>query len=199
MAKKSGTRFHLLIYDRMWQRWAWPCALIALGSFVLWLLAPRAPFIYQPFRPLICVPLLAALLIMAYAYLARRTAWVQCRTKHLYIQTPIYPLAVSYGRFKIVRPTTFAEVFDPAKVKGMRRDWLQPYWTQTVLVVELSKYPVNETWLRLWFSPYLLTPNGTGLVLLVSDWMALSRQLEDFRTDWDMRRVARRQGMQPGR
>ena len=149
MARRGRNRFHLLIYSRMWQRWAWPCALIAVASFVLWGVAPRTPLIHPPFRPLTLVPALASLSILAYAYLARRLAWVQCKPNRLYIRTPFHPLSVSYSRFKGVRPTTFAQVFDPDKEKGARRAWLYPYWNRTVIVVEISIYPLPKTWLSL--------------------------------------------------
>jgi hypothetical protein len=198
MAKKSGKRFRLVIYERMWQRWAWPCILVAPTSVILWWFAPRISILYRPFRLLALVPALASLIILIYTYLAQRLAWVQCRPGHLRIQTPIYPLAVSYSRVKGVRPSTLAQVFDPAKEKAARRNWLRPYWGRTVLIVDLSKYPFSRMWLRLWFSPYLLTPNTAGFVFLVEDWMTLSRQLDDFRTGWDMRRAERRQATLAG-
>jgi hypothetical protein len=193
MDRRSKPRFRLLIYERMWQRWATPCILIVPGSVVLWLFAPRIPHFYAPSRVLALAPALVALLILAYAHLARKMAWVQCRPNHLRIQTPLYPLTVSYSRIKSVRPNTFAQVFDPAKQRGTRRNWLVPYWNRTVVVVEVSRYPLGRAWLRLWFSPYLLSPEVTGFVFLVEDWMALSRQLEDSRTNWETRRTARRQ------
>jgi len=193
MTRKRSTRFRLLIYERMWQRWAWTCMLIVPASVALWWFAPRISIIYAPFRTLALIPACVSLVILAYAYLARQLAWVQCRPNHLHIQTPLYPLVVSYSRIKGVRPKTFAQVFDPAGERTARRRWLHPYWGQTVLVVELSKYPFGKAWLRLWFSPYLLAPDVTGFVFLVKDWMALSRQLDESRTAWTMRRAARRQ------
>jgi hypothetical protein len=190
--RRSGKRFRLLIYERMWQRWAWPCTLIVPASLALWWSAPRIPILYAPFRPLALVPAFVSLVILAYIYLARRLAWVQCRPKHLRIQTPFCPLVVSYSRIKEARPQTLAQIFVPAKEKKARRRWLRPYWHKTVLVVELSEYPVGKVWLRLWFSPYLLAPDVTGFVFLVEDWMALSHQLDDFRSAWEMRRAARR-------
>lgn len=190
--RRGGKRIRLLIYGRMWQRWATSCILIVPASVVLWWFVPRIPIIYEPFRALALVPALVSLVILAYAYLARRLAWVQCRPNHLCIQTPFYPLVISYGRIKTVRPNTFNQVFSPRKEKEARRRWLRPYWGKTTVVVELSKYPVSRTWLRLWFSPYLLTPDGAGFVFVVEDWMALSRQLDEFRTAWEMRRAERR-------
>jgi len=190
--RRHGKRFRLLLYERMWQRWAWPCILTVPASIALWWFAPKIRIIYPPLYPLTLFPALAALAILAYTYLARRTAWVQCRAGNLRIQTPFYPLVVSYRRIKRVHPSTFASVFNPAQEKPARRQWLQPYWSHTVVVVELSNYPVHKAWLKLWFSPYMLNPDVPGFVFVVEDWMALSRQLDEFRTAWEMRRAERR-------
>jgi hypothetical protein len=192
MARKRGRRFRLLIYERMWQRWAPPCFLTVPASVALWWFAPRISIIYAPFRILALVPALVSLVVLVYAYLARRLAWVQCRPNHLRIQTPLYPLVISYSRIKSVRPNAFHQVFSPSAEKAARRRWLRPYWGRTVLLVELSKYPYSKTWLRLWFSPYLLAPDVNAFVFLIEDWMAFSRQMDTFRDDWGRRRAARR-------
>ena len=193
MARKRGDRFRLIIYERMWQRWAWPCILIVPASVALWWFAPRIPIIYAPFRALALIPALVSLVILVYTFLARRLAWVQCKPNHLHIQTPFYPLVISYGRIKGVRPKPFSQVFNPAGEKTARLRWLLPYWGKTTLVVELSKYPLSKTWLRLWFSPYLLTADATSFTFLVEDWMALSRQLDEFRSAWTIHRTSQRQ------
>lgn len=194
MAKRQRRkeRFHLLIYRRMGQRWAWTCVLIVLASTALWWFAPRISILYAPLRRLALVPALVSLAILVYTSLARRMAWVQCKPDHLRIQTPFYPLAVSYGRIKVVHPQTFAQVFNPAREKMARRRWLGPYWGRTVLVMELTQYPLSRAWLRLWFSPYLLNPGVPGFVFLVEDWMGLSIRLEESRTAWETRRAAQR-------
>ncbi len=191
MSKKRGDKFRLLIYERMWQRWAWPSILIIPASVALWWYSPAITIISQRFRALTLVPALVAFIILVYTFLARRRAWVECRPKHLYIHTPFYPIAVSYGRIQDVRPQQFSHIFDPVQEKPARRRWLHPYWGKTVLVVDLSSYPLSRIWLRLWLSLYVLHP--PGLVLLVDNWMALSRQLDDFRTARDMRRARRRE------
>ncbi|MFL7794639.1 MAG: hypothetical protein AB8I69_21020 [Anaerolineae bacterium] len=192
MAKKRGKRFRLLIYERMWQKWGVISLLVALASGVLWLLAPRIRFLPSSLRMLILVPALSSSAIFAYVFMARRMAWVQCKPGTLHIQTPIYPLDISYARIKIVRPTEFSHIFDPSKEKQARRNWLRPYWGMTAVVVEISKYPIKKEWLRLWFNRYMFSPEVTGFVLLVDDWMTFSRQLDDFRSNWELQRAARR-------
>jgi hypothetical protein len=197
MAKKRGKRFRLLIYERMWQKWGFLSLLVALASAALWILAPRIRFLPSSLRLLILVPALASFAIFAYTFTARRMAWVQCRPSHLRIQTPIYPLTVSYARIKVVRPTEFSQVFDPSKEKPARRNWLRPYWGMTAVVVEISKFPMKKEWLRLWFNRYMFSPEATGFVFLVDDWMTLSRQLDDFRNNWELQRAARRKRSAP--
>jgi hypothetical protein len=192
MAKKRGKRFRLLIYERMWQRWGLSSLLVALASGMLWVLAPRIRFLPSSLRMLILIQALASFAIFAYAFMARRMAWVQCRPDHLHIQSPIYPLSISYARIKVVRPSELAHIFDPSKEKPGRRDWLRPYWGMTAVVVEISKYPVKKDWLRLWFNRYMFSPEVAGFVFLVDDWMTLSRQLDDSRSNWELQRAARR-------
>lgn len=199
MVRKRGSRFRLLIYERMWRRWAWPCILIVPASIALWWFAPDISVTHALHRALALVPALVSIIILVFTYLAPRVAWVQCRPNHLRIQTPFYPLVVSYGRIKRVHTKPFAQVFSPSEEKAARRNWLSPYWGKTTLVVELSKYPVSKAWLRLWFSPYFLSPDVPGLVFLVEDWMTLSRQLDDSRSAWSMRRAERRQAAQTKR
>ena len=193
----SGTRFRLLVYRRMWERWALPCALIVPAAVALWWFTPRIPVVHSPYRHLALVPGAVALALLAYAWLAARVAAVQCRAKHLRIRTPFYPLVISYARIKSVRPKPFGEAFATARLRGSAANWLRPYWGRTALVVELSEYPLPKGWLRLWCSPYLLAPQSSAFVLLVDDWMRLSRQIDDFRSTWEMRRAERRRAAIP--
>ncbi|MEE8390941.1 MAG: hypothetical protein V3S14_09135 [Anaerolineae bacterium] len=196
MAKKrrhSGKRFRLIIYERMWNRWAFPCILIIPASVALWRFAPLLSITHVLYRALALVPALVALTLLVFTFLSRRRAWVQCRPNYLRIQTPLYPLTVSYGRIKQVLPRSFSQAFNPSEEKAARRNWLQPYWGQTALMVEISKYPVRKAWLRLWFSTYLLSPDTPGFIFLVEDWMGLSRQIDESHTAWKMRRAKKRQ------
>ncbi len=189
---RHGARFRLLVYRRMWERWALTCALIVPAALALWWFAPRIPILHAPYRHLALVPGVVALVLLAYTWLAARVAAVQCRAKHLWIRTPFYPLVISYARIKSVRPKPFGEAIARGPGGSAKVEWLRPYWGRTALVVELSAYPLPKGWLRLWCSPYLLSPQSTAFVLLVDDWMRLSRQLDDFRGAWELRRAGGR-------
>jgi len=194
MAKqRHGTRFRLRIYARMGQRWAWLCILLILASAAMWWLTPYSSIILPSSRLLTLVPAAIGLIILLYTILARRMAWAQCRPGHLRIQTPLFHLAVSYQRIREVRPTSMQNIFDSKKARKALRGWLKPYAGHTAVVVDLTKYPVSKKWLGIWFNRYLLLPDTPGLVLVVGDWMALSRQIDDYRTRWEMERNARRQ------
>ena len=186
--EQRSDRFRLLVYGRMWQRWAFPCLLIAPASVALWWLAPQISMIDQRLRILTLFPALAAVLMFIYTFWARNRSWVECRTGHLRIQTPVLPVAISYSRVRVVRPKPFAQVYNAALTNPARHRWLEPYLRTTALSVELTAYPVDEKWLRLWISPYLLDPDSPEIVLVVSDWMTLSRQIDDFRGRWMERR-----------
>lgn len=192
--RRASTRFRLVIYERMWRSWKWPCLLLLLASLLLFFCAPRL-LIPPTLRPLILIPILGTSLLMLYAHLARKTAWVQCRPDALHVQTPIYPLTISYRRIKGVRPMSvpqFIETIKGQKAAKRARKWLRPYLTKTAIVIDLSQYPVQRGWLRLWFHPYLFYPDSPGFVFLVEDWMTLSRQIDDSRANWEMRRIAQR-------
>jgi len=116
-----------------------------------------------------------------------RTAYVQCTPRNVKIQTPFVSVVFSYKRIAGSRPTNLRDVFPPEKQKGARRKMLEQVWGQTVIVVDLKGYPMSKSFLRTMLGPYLLTPQGTGFVFLVQDWMGLSRQLSDYQEQWRAR------------
>jgi extradiol dioxygenase family protein len=67
---------------------------------------------------------------------------------------------------------------------------------QTCLHIELSSYPKSYKYRRFWYSRFLFSEVKPGMLLVVDDWMALSRQLEVARSRWHEENKARRQGDQ---
>ncbi len=187
--KKRSKRFPLLIYAQIGRRWTWLGLLLAAASIVLWLLSPRllGP---TPMRHLALFPVLAGGVIFLYGLAARKMAYVQCFPTKIRIQTPVYPLIISYRRVASTRPTQLNHIFDPTREKAARRTWPIRYWAKTAVILELNGFPVSERWLRLWFNRYLFWPGGTGFVLLVEDWLSLSQQLDSFQAAYQARRAS---------
>ncbi len=127
-----------------------------------------------------------------------RIPYVQCTPRNVKIQTPFVPVVFSYKRIENTRPTNIHDVFPSEKQKGERKKMLETLWGETAIVVDLKGYPMSKSLLRTMLGPYLLTPKGTGFVLLVKDWMALSRQLSDYQEQWRARTstTAAQRGMQ---
>jgi hypothetical protein len=186
--KKRAARFPLLVYTPL-RRWGSLGLLTALvvGSF--WLLMPRVlgP---TPLRPLALLATLAGGVLLVYGCLAPRVAHVRCEPAGLRLQGPLMPLLISYRRVERTRLAPLTKVFDPQKDRAARR-WPLAYWGMTAVLVDLKGYPVPPWWLRLWFDRHLFLPDGTGLVLLVEDWLGLSQQLDGALSAYRARRARR--------
>ncbi len=173
--KKRAARFPLLVYTPL-RRWGSLGLLTALVVGTFWLLMPRVlgP---TPLRPLALLAALAGGVLFVYGRFAPRVAHIRCEPSGLRLQGPLMPLLISYRRIEGTRLAPLAKVFDPQKDRAARR-WPPAYWGMTAVLVDLKGYPVPPWWLRLWFDRHLFMPNGTGLVLLVEDWLGLSQQLD---------------------
>lgn len=187
MAKKRGNQFPLLIYSHHWKRWSCMGPLLVIASVALFLVAPRLD-IPEMLRWLALFPALAGIMLFLYGLLTRHVPSVRLTRKYLRIQGPLYPLAISYNRVTGTRPVQTSSVFDPKHDRAARSAWPPKYWGMTALIVELKQFPVSESWLHLWLDRHLFLPNGTGLVLLVNDWMELSQQLDSIMAEHRLRR-----------
>jgi hypothetical protein len=185
----SDRRHHLLIYARLYAPWRAPALLIALGCLGLAELAP-GPLAEVWVRLALLAGGGAGLLLFLFALVGPRLSYVQCRPTHLRVSTPLYQLAISYSRIYTCRPVPF----DPAQVSWSQASLVRPFLGKTMLAMDLSGYPVPRRWLRLLLHPLLLPDNFMGLQFLVTDWMALSRDIEVHRTQWQMRDRGRSRG-----
>jgi hypothetical protein len=123
---------------------------------------------------------LLGLMIFLYALIGPRLSFVQCRPTYLLLSTPIFRLAISYSRIRTTRPVPF----DPGPVRWSDRRLVEPYLGQTMVALDLNRYPIKRRWLRFWLMDYLLPKNFVGLQFLVREWMALSLNIEAQRAAW---------------
>jgi hypothetical protein len=178
----SSRRHPLLIYARLFALWRLPALLIGALCGLLWWLGP-GPLALGPVRAALLVAAVAGLAFFVYTLLGPRLAYVQCRPTHLRINTPFFRLAISYSRVRATRPVPF----DPSSVRWSERRLVAPFRGQTVVALDLYHYPVSRRWLRLWLNEFMLADNFLGLLLLVPDWMALSRDIAASRSQWQTR------------
>ncbi len=184
-------RFPLLLYRAVARRWRGAAFWLMPAGAALWYALrygdPPAP------DQAICGAIVGGIgaLLWLYTRLLRRAA-VLCTPKGMRIRTPLYTIGFSYRRIERVRPVTFATLYPAGEEKAARRRLYAGIWGKTALVVDLNSYPLSPALLRLWLPRYCFLPDGRGLVLIVEDWMGLSRCLDTCRNACLMRRARRR-------
>ncbi len=150
----------LALYDRLITE--------VLGDFwfVLWLIIPTLMGLW-----------------VYYAYLVRRAALI-VTPQYVLLQGPLTAVKISYGRIASITSTHMAQHFDPQSLKmgdHFRVDHLYEY---TCGFIEFISIPPGLKKNRHHFSRFLFSPQRPGLLLVVDDWMKLSRDLEVARQKW---------------
>ncbi|RMG95264.1 MAG: hypothetical protein D6706_12475 [Chloroflexi bacterium] len=74
-------------------------------------------------------------------------------------------------------------------MNAFERAVLRPYQHRVCLFVEFSSLPKGYGRYRLWFPRILFGTARPGLLLIVDDWMQLSRDIEVARTQWREERL----------
>jgi len=112
----------------------------------------------------------------------RSSAHIQLFRDHLRVATPFLRLNVSYRRIQRVNTAPLATLFPPRSLRGLKRDILEPLFSQTAVVVELGALPLPPKTLRLFLSPFFFKDRSPHLVILVKDWMGFTTELESLRS-----------------
>ena len=186
----KGKKHKLLIYERVYRQRRGLFLLIALlfaGLYVLPYIvdAETAKKLWPPqFDIVLAVLSGITFLFFLFKLVAPRLAYVQCTERTLRIQTPIYPIVISYRRIVSVRPNQWSQIYPPEKMKRDQRRLLDQVLGEGVLILDLKGWPMSPGFLKLWIPDVMFLPNGDGLVLWVEDWMKLNRELSDFKDRW---------------
>lgn len=184
--RRRGRRYPLLLYTRMLDRW-WP-ALFLIGLGTASLAWPFYSDLYtrltEPWRWMTMAGtgglVAAASLLML---LMRSSAFVQPFQDHLLLVTPFLRMRISYRRFKQTTTTVMGTLFPPRRLRGLRRDILEPLFGETAVVIDLNALPLPRSVLRLFLSPFFFKDETPHIVILVRDWMRFSTELESMRRD----------------
>lgn len=181
---KAGTRYPLVIYMRMIDRW-WP-AIFWLGIAVTALAWPFYSDLYarlaEPWRWMTLAVLGAGVIVISFIMLAlRKSAYAQLFGDHLLLATPIFRLNISYRRILRTTTVSMAAIFPPKSLRGMKREIIEPIASMTAMVVELNALPFSPAVLRFFLSPFFFKDKTPHLVILVQNWMGFSTELESMR------------------
>jgi len=181
---RSGRRYPLVIYTRMMDRW-WPATFaLALGLFGLaWAVHLYYPEPVYDWQWLTLASVGGFVLVVTlFLFTLRKSAYVQPNPDHLRLVTPFLRLNISYKRLRRATSGTMEGLFPPKSISSWRREIVEPLARKTAVVVELTGYPISQTVLRLFLSPFFFKDKTPHFVFLVEDWMRFSTELETMRT-----------------
>jgi hypothetical protein len=181
---RSGRRYPLVIYTRMMDRW-WPATFaLALGLFGLaWAVHLYYPEPVYDWQWLTLTSVGGFVLVVTlFLFTLRKSAYVQPNPDHLRLVTPFLRLNISYKRLRRATSATMEGLFPPKSISSWRREIIEPLARKTAVVVELTGYPISQTVLRFFLSPFFFKDKTPHFVFLVDDWMRFSTELETMRT-----------------
>jgi hypothetical protein len=190
----SGKRHALLLYHRAMGRLGLPTLLLGLLLATLWGWNAfiGTPLVMLKNSSLLLIAACVTLLFSLFAFISRYRSYVQVHRDHLRLVTPFLPLRVSFRRIRRAHPVDFHTLFPPSEASWAQRSFLEPFYGQTALVIELNGYPMPRAILRLFLAPQMFSRNTTGLVFLVPNWMALSTELDSYWSVWQQAQTNRR-------
>ena len=201
--KQAGKRHSLLVFRRRYRSHRGFDFFVAFLFFAAYFALSRVPASFWeriPWGPDYDWILLAAgvvvFLIALFRVVASQRPYVQCTEKNLRIQTPLYPIVISYKRMKETRPNPLFQVFHRDKLSRVERSVVldDKVGGQTALVIDMASWPMRVSYLKFWLSNLMFTSDNRGLVLWVEDWMTLNRELGDFKDRWRDRKTGRDEG-----
>ena len=190
----AGKKHPLLFYRHTMAR-LWRMSIMA--DIVLWItwwfLGPGLSTLISDF---IWYGAAVILVIAIFARLARNMGYVQAKADHLLLATPFLRLKVSYRRVVSARPKEFVQLFSPKRMSWADKRFAEPYFGKTILAVILNGYPLPPAILKLFLSKFFFHPQErAGFILVTPDWMALSTEIDSYKSSWREKNAPRQQNL----
>ena len=188
-----GHRYRLIIYTYLMNRW-WR-ATLAIGVILLVTAAGLGGIpLYLPQFPVVWVDdwklwLVTgaggfAILLTILLAILRTSAYIQPFEKYIRLATPFLRVNISYQRLRRTYSDEFQRIFPPKRMRGWKRELVQPLAGRTAILLEFTSLPVPLWILRLFLSQFFFPDRTMRLAILVTDWMALSSELESLRGNY---------------
>lgn len=142
---------------------------------------------------------IAVLVFAIFRLVAGAIPYVQCSERNLKIQAPIYQVVFSYKRVRETRPNTLFHVLEKGGLSRGERQFVldDKYGGRTAVIVEMNSWPMSMRWMRFWLGNLVFSSDSRALVLWVEDWMALNREISDYKDRWRERKKQARESGQP--
>jgi hypothetical protein len=184
---RGGRKFPLIVYQHLVNRWWTPMVAIGLVMFALayeQYTHPVYKFIAWRWQAFAAIGALA-IFNGVFFFVIRKMAYIQVFPGYIKIVTPFMRVNISYKRLLKTTIAEMKQLFPPKSLSGWVRDIFAPLASQTAIILELKSYPVSPFVLRMFFSRFFFKDKTPHFVILVKDWMALSAEIESFRTGED--------------
>lgn len=124
------------------------------------------------------VVMLAGLGFWLFSMLAKRRAYVLCRSDVLEIRTPFYRTFVSYVRINQVLSVQVSQLFPRESLKGMGKPLMIPLLGMTAVEMYVTSWPKPKKRLKRYLSKYLFSPRAEAWIFIVPNYSVLIRQIE---------------------
>jgi len=190
---RGGHRYPLILYSYTLNRWWKPALwsgifllLLAAGLTLLPVWLPQYHSYILSDTTLLVVVGAGALAVIGAIFVAliRKTAYVRPMKTHLRLATPLFGVNISYKRIRQATCMEMQRLFPPERYKGWRRKFLTPLAGETVVVVDMTAWPISRSAMKFFLSPFFFPDRTPRLALLISGWMDFSTEMESFRGEW---------------
>lgn len=184
---RGGTKFPLVVYQHLLNRWWTPMIAMGLGMFGIaygQYMEPLGPFLPMRWMPLVVIGVLA-IMVGIFFLIIRQIAYVQAFPGYLKLVTPFLRLNISYKRIHKTISVEMRQLFPPKSMSGWMRDIFAPLASQTALVIELKSFPMSPVILKMFLSRFFFKDKTPHFVILVKDWMKFSSELDSMKSGVD--------------
>lgn len=157
---------------------------------LLWLVL-LAVAVYDWFQPTfgdywfllwLVIPIIIVLWVY-YAFVVPR-AWLIVTPQHLVLNVPFREVVIEYERIANVTSTQLAQHYSLKELSGRERALAKPFFKRTCALIEMQRFPADLRRRRLWFPRIFFSTGRPGLLLVVDDWIQLSRDVTSARDHW---------------
>jgi len=184
---RGGTKFPLIVYQHLLNRWWTPMIAMGLGLFGIaygQYMEPLGRFLPMRWMPFVAIGMLS-ILIGVFFLVIRQIAYIQTFPTYIKFVTPFLRLNISYKRIHKTTTAEMRQLFPPKSMSGWMRDIFAPLAGQTAVIIELKGYPISPVVLRLFLSRFFFKDKSPHFVILVRDWMKFSNELDSMKSGID--------------